>query len=497
MTSFCPARFFELPEREERVTKSKLFYWIAGSFLAIAIVYPVGRFVMEVDRDVSRYPTMSREERFTEYEALRREAETPTITLESYFEMLYRFRHLELAMERARTISDANCHGYCGPSGRENDPVSLRFNEQNYVNEVLQKLPQDQRFVTARDSSNYVTKYNQLNALTASTSINWRPIAFCYFTLLIFTFGHFVIRIEAMGGRWWFAAATDWRFPFWLTLCPFGVFKYPTEVDVKSAVARAWRFAVGLLTASISLASVGCVGKRVKTEPDGQYDDGKTWVVNVDAVTWPSYLGANGAIFHPAPVEQFSATLSHKSGLYAGTWTSVPLSPTNLFPNFGREIDGSVGWNGKVLHGSSFSFDSTLIGVTPIARYRGDVLQFTASLGRSVKVRGHTVSPYFTYRHATPTVGENPGSGTFLMAGASTGFGHGRISGTLKAEFMTDSGAFGFNPGRFLDGGGSFGTNLRKELRLEVPWRFSVPISATNDGRKKEAQVGLRLAWQN
>lgn len=485
-----------MPEKECQMKGRSVFYIVAWMFLAVMLGNAGYRSLKPGFVDMSKYPQMSFEERLAEADALHNESEQPTRDASKYFEMVYRFEKLDKAMSLAHIGLATR-----GPAipNRAFDQVGLRFDENQYVNRMQSMYEFSDNIRARAETDPFAIKakemgFRDVTPMDPATPRAWFAV---YLAIVLLQFGHFVIRIEEMGGSW-LLAITDIRFYFW-GLVPGGATKYPTNIDVVAGVKRAYRFAVAFLGASLSLAAAGCAGKRVKTDPEeGRPTQAPiAWHANMNTTVWPTYIGGNGAVFHPAPVVQSSATIAHTSGTYASLWWSDPLTHTNSSPNFARELDGSLGWAGKIPLGLIGSVDLTWVGVTPVAQYAGDVLQLSLGVSRPVEVHGHSVTPYFTYRHAEPTMGKNPGKGSFSIWGARTGWKAGPLDGAIRAELMTDTGTFGFARRMLVDGGGSVGMNIGKDLRAEAPLRWYIPVSGPPDGRKPELQSGLSLVWKH
>ncbi len=474
---------------------AKRFYWITG----LVLVATIGHAFWRSERDAGRMPdphtykAMSPWVREAKFEELKKEFKAPHINHVTYFKTLRVSEDLKEALMRAEAFEndktyDPQVHNMLG---------ALNFFTDDYVNQVVYRLPnisdkERERIIEASGFENRELHYRIKTPTDPLTPLSWW-MAYC--ALLALTFGHFVIRIEALGGTWWLAAISDWRFSFWLTLCPFGIFKYPTSVDVKSQLIRAYRFATLVLGGALTFAAAGCAGKRVKTGPDEKrVDDSKSWTITADTVTWPKYLGGDGAIFHPGPVQQSSVTAARKNGVYVSLWNSMPVGGPALSPNYGREIDFSGGWNGKVGN-VNVGLDETMIDVTPLGKYRGNVGQFTAVVTKPFEIGGQNFVPSFTFRYAHPTLGETPGKGLFFREGLRWGSNKGRLSYGVGAEVFSDSGAFGFKPGWLLRSDGVVGLKLSSHWKIEAPFRLSTPLSQVQDGRRTEKQIGLRLAF--
>src|SRR3989344_4150775 len=350
--------------------KTRLFYVVGGTILAIAFGHASFRMFRNAgSEDVSAYARMTHVERLAEWKALRLIVDDPQYSLFAYFETLKRFDRLTEATKRARAEGTLGYNmGAHGEPLPDSDIPTLQFLSNEYTNKMLGHLPRNEEFTRAQEAAGY--KPDWTKGRVPMDPLAPQAWTILYFLGLIFTFGHFLIRSSELGGSWEHSML-DWRFHAWLTVWPVGIFRYPTEVDVKLQIIRAYRLvqrtAVLLVSSSISLVAAGCGPKRVKTGLDDlPVDSTKSWRIDVNTITWPSYVGSNGAVFHSAPVQQGSTTVYHVSGFYLGTWHSVPLGKFNLSPNYAREIDLSGGWNGSRA-GLNIGLDMTWVGVTPLA----------------------------------------------------------------------------------------------------------------------------------
>jgi len=475
--------------------RSVWFYWIAGVSLAISILVAGVMSLRDMDReDVSGYPQMSATEIGDEMDALRGVSASPVSDPRVAFNTLSRFESLNQAIKRynaGRGLTTEGHHKVVRAGGF--DVVALDLVKNDYVNKVIELARQDWKaFEKAKSEALGQDHAPAVKYPPGDTRVP-KAWAIVYFVGIVFAFGRFAIVIEEMGGSWWMSALTDWRFPFYLIVWFVGVFKYPTDIDVRMQVRRAYRFAVLVLSSALSLAAAGCAGKRVNTEPDERrVDTAKTWQMNASTQTWPSYIAGNGAVFHPAPVEQTTVNVTASNGVYVGGLHSTPITRTGLAPNFGREVDLSVGWNGKIGK-TNVGTDLTMVDVTPLGRLRGNVIQTSASANRPL---AHGFTPFVSVHVAMPARGESPKRGVFVRQGLRWGESFGRFSASAGAEVFHDTGTFGFDSGWLARGNASIVARLNKHWQVGVPIRWNKPLSAVSDGRRKELQGGLIVSWQ-
>jgi hypothetical protein len=475
---------------------------MAGLILAIAVGHAIWRTLLTMGSDPNpdHYIYMAPEARMAENTSLTVIVSNvgETVTPKQYFETLTRFKRLSEAMQRARIeenrITKMAYKGAVMTEPVASDIVHLGLLENMYVNEAQSKMLRE----TTQAQLEKARKNSGIEDIAITHTLPPDPFLqkswiLIYFAGLLFAFGHFHIHNQKLGGG--ILLASDIRFWMWLIVWIPGVFRYPTAIDIKYQFRRAQRFATFILSTCLPLTAGACAGKRIKTEPDGKKSTEIAWVIKaeVSTTTWPKYLGGNGAVFHPEPVQQTAINVPLPKGFYTGAWHSIPLGGRELVPNFGHEIDFSGGWNGKI-SGFNLNADMTYIGVTPLAQYGGDVLQLSTTASRDVKVGSVKLSPYFWVAYAIPTAGNSPGRGDFYHEGVRWGQSKGLWSVGANAELMHDSGAFGFNTGHFARGGVTVGRPVTKHLRVDIPIQWSVPLSKLNDGRRREAMAGATLS---
>lgn len=440
--------------------------------------------------DTSGYPSMSLADRKSELSALRKEIDNPNVDWNTYFEMLSRFDRLMMAAKKARANGDGETMSTMRGEVVAVEPAQVQFFTQEYINTVQRKLPLDEGFFRAKEASGYDSSMLLRPSLPMNPAVP-KMWAVFYGMLMLLTLGHFWLRIKEMGGN--FAMmAVDPRFLLWLGLCPVGIFRYPTPIDVRSAALRAYRLAALALSSLITVTAAGCAGKKVKTGADeGRVEDAHTLHIDAATKAWPSYIGSNGAVFHDSPVAQ-TIVMASKSGVYGGAWFSVPVTTTGVSPNYGRELDLLGGWAGTKT-GMNMDFGVTFIGVTPVGKYRGDVLMFSAMASLDVDVGFCKISPYFSFQQASPVIGGTPAAGYFLREGVRWSGQRGRFSGRANVELVRDSGAFGFQSGYLAQGGAEVSAKFGK-WSVGMPIRFGKPLSTNITDRKRELQAGISLA---
>ncbi len=474
--------------------KVRTFYTLIGLSLAMAILFALAISLSNVDKqDVSKYPKMTSAERRAEYQALQAEAARPHFGLTSYFNTQARFDRLKLAIRRARKEELPTYNRNVELPGQ--DEVQLSFLRDEYTANTQGTWSTITFTDEEREKAIAAVGFPKEDySLRTNPALPW-AWATVYCLLFILTLGRFNIQMREMGGRPWLML-WDLRFYLWLIVCLPGIFRYPKKVDMVAQLKRAYRFGTLLITSSLTMGAAACAGKQVRTGQEERRKNAPHALhVDVSTTTLPYYLGGDGAVFHPAPVQQTIATVSTTSGLYGGLWHSLPLGGFNLRPNYGHEVDLFSGWSGPI-KGLQFTGDATYVGVVPLQKYRGDVWQFTTDVGRSFKmVHGQTLTPEFRFRFAVPARGDQPPGGRFFRESLGWSWQPGRFEITVRSGLLHDSGAFGFGAGWFSDNTANINVKLGPHLKLGVPMSFMAPVSRLHDARHRQLQAGLSLGW--
>ncbi len=200
--------------------------------------------------------------------------------------------------------------------------------------------------------------------------------------------------------------------------------------------------------------------------------------VSVTSKAKGMYLGADGArFFDEGPVLHSDLSLSWKSGVFAGIWTSTGA---NTRRGFDKEIDGILGYEsslGKV----SYTVDVEYFAVQGV-----DVANANLELG---------VGPAFIRIEAyTPMQKNGPRKGLVTSAGLRYDLGLSKHL-VLNLEGLTkyDSGAFGYDSGWLAQGFSGLSLSVNEKTSVVGGIRWSTPLTHMTDGRKSEAvwEVGL------
>ncbi len=480
---------------------AKSFYWAMG-IVMVCLFWLASWTLLKgfgEDSDPTHYTYMAPTARAAEFNALKGEVENigQSVSATEYFSVLKRFRLLEDATRRAKFEESATKYkvAFRGViADRSYDTLEVSRLTDKWVD----KAQREGRLKAAWDEIEAAKKASGIDDIPISHPAPIDPRmpqqwALFYGVGMVFALGHFMIRTDAMNGKWW-RVFSDLRFYGWLLIWPGGVFRYPKEIDIKLQLIRMRRLATLVITSCLSFGGAGCAGKRVKSSPDKK-EAPYAFHVDVATSTLNHYMGLNGGIFHPAPIQASVVTVSLPQGFYLGAWHSMPIGKRTLKPNYAHEVDIMTGWSrnfGKY----KVSFDGVYVGVTPLGTYSGDVIQFIERIGRDFDIgRSQTLGPYVSFTQAAPVTNNTPKRGFFYREGVRWGWKNGAWSGSASSELTHDSGAFGFDPGFLTQGAASISKKFGKHWRGEVPFRWSKPISKMNDGRKFEFEMGFTLIY--
>lgn len=441
----------------------------------------------------SFYKPMAPALRTSEFDVLKIEIEKPVHKAQEYFDVLARIERLKNACYIAQKEEKEETT----PSARW---MFLKLNrlENDFAVRLPRSVATSEQFRIA--SEGY--RSDPRNPLSRPTRLHpWAAAAWFlfYFGSMPFVIAHYFVRLREMKCRLLLEAFTNWQFPLWVAMWPIGLFRYPKAIDPRTQLMLAWQRMYRFVTLLLgSILTFCAAAPRVNAqEDDPETRANHTLHLDISTLTLPQYLGLNGGIFHPAPVQQTSVTVSLPKGFYVGVRNSVPLGDRQRSPNFGYELDYSAGWNGK-FHGFNLNGDVTYIDVFPLGRIRGDVLQLSWKVSHAVALtKHHSLEPFVWIRCAMPTRGTTPTRGTFLHEGVGYAWtGVSNFSLNASVDLMHDTGAFGFDRGYFGKAGVDGSWKLLEHWKIQFPViRYSIPITHVSDGRQSQLILGGGIAY--
>jgi hypothetical protein len=313
-------------------------------------------------------------------------------------------------------------------------------------------------------------------------------------------FIHFCIQLRQRGNKIFHDVFGNPAFPFWLIFWEVGLFRYPMKVSPSEQLLRARRWATLVLSSALScFAGTGKVcEEKQEQSPQHQKYDGAWSPFTFSTLTLSNYVGLDGGVFFPAPVQQSNVTVALPCGAYANWFDSEPLSHRSLRPNFGREMDYTFGWS-RTFHGYNVNANANYVNVFPLTKMlHGDVFQFNERLTKNIPLgKQNAIAPYLLLRQVVPAHGATPVGGNFIHWGVT--FSHtfnDRVSASVTAEALHDSGAVGYRPGYI----GRMIAGMNWKGSRGISWQFpqimfADPLSHTADGRYPVFSFGIGLTF--
>jgi hypothetical protein len=224
--------------------------------------------------------------------------------------------------------------------------------------------------------------------------------------------------------------------------------------------------------------------------------------ISIGTEFWSKYIFSNGFVAHDAPVSQTNFRLTLEGGLYVNLWGSVALADRDADPNYGDEVDYTVGYvtnfgekDGITLDVSLSYYDLADVFVMP----QGDVVQFAAEISKPFEFNAwgteNTLSPYLRGELVFGLDGENQGA-----LYAHLGVRH-RIqlwenfSFNQRLTMVYDSGDFGFESGFVPGYGAAFTWHITPTIDWDIRFKATFPIGDTRDDRDTEWAIGSGIRW--
>jgi len=288
-------------------------------------------------------------------------------------------------------------------------------------------------------------------------------------------------------------------FPLAVMFWEVGVFRYPFKVSPAQQLRRARQWGALVFSTALScFAGTGKVCEEREHAPQYQKYQGPFVKWSFTTAMVSDYLGLDGAVFHPGAVQQSGVTAKFTGGFYATVSNSVPIGARNLNPNYGNEIDVAAGWSGSI-RGNTIDASITYLDVVPLhTSPRGDVIQFSERVSRTLPLgKRSTIGPYVWLRQAIPVRGPTPVGGWFIHGGAMFSRELGKtVSGSVGAEVVRDSGAFGFKPGYIGRALANLTWKFVQHVSIQLPFvSASTPLSHTGDGRTTQISFGVGFSF--
>jgi hypothetical protein len=303
-----------------------------------------------------------------------------------------------------------------------------------------------------------------------------------------FIFIHYCIRIRASDMKVRYELMGNPAFPLWLFFWEIGLFKYPRKINVVAQLRRAQQWAAFVLSSAIPCFAANAGGKTCEKDPVR---------FSLSTSTESEYLGLADEMLSSHPVQQSSFTASLPCGVYAGLFNSASLSRTNDHPNYGNEVDVTLGWS-TLIKGNALNMSGAYIDLSPLIRLpKGDTFQFSQRAARTLPLgKKRSITPYIRLREVMPMHGPTPIGGWFGHGGFvfTRSFGP-KVSNAADIATVWDSGALGNNPGLIGTVVDTLSWKRGEHVSLQFPLNVQTPINHTGDGRRTNVAGGIALSF--
>ncbi len=488
-----------------------------------AFIQTCRSFEAENDRELEAWPHLTASQIDREFKELLAVVDAAPQSCEEYFTVLHRITALEGSVRLYSTK-----HPPLDPRYVSRDDISVRWQIENKwtdsqrVDALIVRFGVE-AYTRARDSVGMHNQY-RANLPQPSRPSTWQEWTWwmyqaCYWWIvahlvaILFMPGHLALKARDSGSTLQRELGANFPRLMLAVLVPeWGLVKYRIADPAKQimdASRLALKFATWVLATCLSVFT--STGKLVRaSELDERGGGSETVLVHkarysFSTITLPAYIGfMDGGAFRRGMVQQSEFTVALPSGLYFDQWSSFSLDKRGEKPNFGDELDYTIGISGKIGRGIfrrfrlQYNLSATYLDVYSLFKLpRGDVINLGAFLGREFKVAQGSVTPYIWVRKAMPAKGKEPAGGTFVMLGSRFQRAlKGRLSVGGDMSFNHDSGAFGFNEGWIGRVAASANWKVSGHLTLQAPFvQFSTPLTHTGDGRKTEIPVGIGFSY--
>jgi hypothetical protein len=473
-------------------------YLVAG-LAFVLIIFNIIRVTPDAVEDTSNYPSMTYEQIVAEHKTLADRVEKPFSSYKEYFDVIDRLLALELACKKHERNHEELDPRYPGTIRNVLGSISFLRTENESRGRIFTFAKADR--IASMKEFQEASKNRDLTYSNMILFPKKNPEAEGKFlqALVVFQFGFmpfallvYAVRIRYQKGSISFEMMSNPLFPIYLLLWEIGIFIYQAT-GLQLQIRRMIRYASLTLSAILSFGAATVKAQTKSENKDSGSGNGHTLVVSGNVQYLSSYLGLDGAVFHPAPVLQSSLTIAHKNGIYLNLWKSVATTHVALNPNFGFEEDYALGYSRK-FGKRMVDVSLTYFNVTPLGKLaKGDLLQ------SSVRVSGPIpklpISHYLWIRNVHPLRNGNPPEGWFVHFGVDKSIKVPKKTHLdLVGEAVFDSGAFGFKRAGIFRSSANFKVPWKK-LVYDLPiYRMSTPFTGPGDSRKFEQVLGVGLS---
>jgi hypothetical protein len=463
------------------------------AFLGIAFWQTNAVMNREDDAKLQSFETLTPHECAVRFAALQGDISRKATTWDEYFHNLQRASALEGA---ARKIAASEVGSHFDTS--DNDefitrdiPVRIRplLNEYQAMSDKTLRALGEDAYKAAYDRYMREGDDSMLNVHTAPGSERLGFWWLLFYTVSMpFIFVHYCIRIRANDMKVRYEFLGNPMFPLWVALWPVGLFKYPRKINVMVQLRRAQQWAAFVLTSAIPCFAANAGGKTCEKDPVR---------FSLSTGTNSNYLGFADELLSSHPVQQSNFTVLLPCGVYAGVFDSASLSRAIEHPNYGNEVDVTLGWSGSIKK-TSLDIHGAYINLSPFIRVpEGDTFQFSERASRTLPLgKKQSVAPYLWFREVMPLRGPKPIGGWFGHGGLvlTRSFGP-RASNALDLSTVWDSGALGNDPGLIGRAVDTPSWKMGEHVSLQLPVTLQTPLTHTGDGRHTNITGAFAVAF--
>lgn len=206
------------------------------------------------------------------------------------------------------------------------------------------------------------------------------------------------------------------------------------------------------------------------------------------------YVANNGFVLYDKAVQQTDLFILLPKEFYADLWISLPWDGKE---NFGKEVDGTLGWNGALgSTGLMADIGVSYFNYIGLAESKGDMINPFAKISKDFAVvENHTLTPYAKVEFPTPISDNNPKGGIYSYLGIQHTW---QVSKTISiiqnAYTVYDDGAYELEKGWV--GKYNVGANIQmgKGIALSPELSAFSPLTSMSD-RKTEVVPAFGIIY--
>lgn len=218
---------------------------------------------------------------------------------------------------------------------------------------------------------------------------------------------------------------------------------------------------------------------------------------SLSSTTAAKYVGGAGTNFYNAPVQQTDLFIILPHGFYVDFWNSLPINGKD---NFGKEVDWTIGWSGKIAEsGLKADIGISYYDFIGLFESSGDAINPYAKITKefSVVAKDQTLAVYVKIETPFAASGNSPKSGVRTYLGFIHAWQMSKNASVFQEAYAVyDNGAYGKDGGIIGAYKACANMALSQRFSLGISLVATSPLASMRDGRKTQVVPAVGVTYK-